>query len=96
MTRRVVRLSSNLLAVALTGPAAAFTLPALALALPAAILPAPTLHAQTAPPPDTLRILAYNTHHGAGLDEVLDLERIPRVISEVDPHMVALPEILCC
>jgi len=46
-----------------------------------------------APAPDTLRILAYNTHHGEGLDGRLDLERIARVIRSVDPDVVALQEI---
>jgi endonuclease/exonuclease/phosphatase family metal-dependent hydrolase len=42
---------------------------------------------------DTLRILAYNTHHGEGMDGVLDLERIAALIRSVDPHVVALQEI---
>lgn len=42
---------------------------------------------------DTLRILAYNTHHGEGLDGVLDLERIGELISQVAPDLVALQEI---
>ena len=41
----------------------------------------------------TLRILAYNIHHGAGNDEVLDLERIARLIRSLDPDLVALQEI---
>jgi endonuclease/exonuclease/phosphatase family metal-dependent hydrolase len=45
------------------------------------------------PRTDTLRILAYNTHHGEGMDGVLDLERIAGVISEVNPDLVALQEI---
>ena len=42
---------------------------------------------------DTLRILAYNIHHGAGMDELLDLERIAALIRQVDPDLVALQEI---
>lgn len=42
---------------------------------------------------DTVRILAYNIHHGAGMDEVLDLQRIAALISEVNPDLVALQEI---
>ena len=42
---------------------------------------------------DTLRILAYNTHHGAGMDEVLDLERIADLIRSVNPDVVTLQEI---
>jgi endonuclease/exonuclease/phosphatase family metal-dependent hydrolase len=42
---------------------------------------------------DTLRILAYNTHHGEGTDGVLDLERIGELIAQVAPDLVALQEI---
>jgi len=47
------------------------------------------------PPPrtDTLRILAYNTHHGEGMDGVLNLGRIAEVISAVEPDLVTLQEI---
>ncbi len=48
---------------------------------------------QTQQPPDTLRILAYNTHHGAGLDGVVDLERIASLIRSVDPDVAALQEV---
>lgn len=44
-------------------------------------------------PPDTLRILAYNIHHGEGMDGVTDLERIAALIREVDPDLVALQEV---
>lgn len=43
--------------------------------------------------PPTLRILAYNIHHGAGLDGELDLERIAGVINAVAPDVVALQEV---
>ncbi len=43
--------------------------------------------------PTRIRILAYNIHHGAGNDEVLDLERIAAVIRSLDPDLVALQEI---
>ena len=42
---------------------------------------------------DTLRILAYNIHHGEGMDEVLDLERIAQLIADVDPDLVTLQEV---
>jgi len=42
---------------------------------------------------DTLRVMAYNIHHGEGMDEVLDLERIAALIREVDPDLVALQEV---
>ncbi|NNE69436.1 MAG: hypothetical protein HKN29_03620 [Rhodothermales bacterium] len=44
-------------------------------------------------PPDTLRILAYNIHHGEGMDGVTDLDRIAALIREVDPDLVALQEV---
>jgi endonuclease/exonuclease/phosphatase family metal-dependent hydrolase len=45
------------------------------------------------PRTDTIRILAYNTHHGEGLDGVLNLDRIGRLITETDPDVVTLQEI---
>lgn len=42
---------------------------------------------------DTIRILAYNIHHGEGMDSVLDLERIGDVIRRVEPDLVALQEV---
>ncbi len=42
---------------------------------------------------DTLRLLAYNIHHGEGMDEVLDLERIAALIRTVNPDIVTLQEI---
>lgn len=44
-------------------------------------------------PTDTLRILAYNTHHGEGMDGTLDLERIGALIAETEPDVVTLQEI---
>ena len=41
---------------------------------------------------DTLRIMAYNIHHGEGMDEVLDLERIAVLINEWNPDLIALQE----
>jgi endonuclease/exonuclease/phosphatase family metal-dependent hydrolase len=43
--------------------------------------------------PDTLRILAYNTHHGEGMDGALDLVRIGEFIEATRPDLVALQEI---
>ena len=48
---------------------------------------------QGAQEPMTLRILAYNIHHGAGNDEVLNLERIAELIRSLDPDLVALQEV---
>ena len=42
---------------------------------------------------DTLRVLAYNIHHGEGMDGRLDLERIAALIREVDPDLVTLQEV---
>ncbi len=42
---------------------------------------------------ETIRLLAYNIHHGEGMDERLDLERIARLISSVDPDLVAIQEV---
>lgn len=44
-------------------------------------------------PAESLRILAYNIHHGEGMDEVLDLERIAALIASVQPDLVALQEV---
>ena len=42
---------------------------------------------------DTIRVLVYNIHHGEGMDEVLDLDRIAALIREVDPDLVTLQEV---
>ena len=44
-------------------------------------------------PPDQLRVLSYNIHHGAGTDNKIDLGRIARVIQSVDPDLVMLQEV---
>ncbi len=41
----------------------------------------------------TLRVMTYNIHHGEGMDEVLDLERIAGVIKGQNPDLVALQEV---
>ncbi len=43
--------------------------------------------------PVRLRVLSYNIHHGEGVDGKLDVERIARVISSVNPDIVALQEV---
>ncbi len=43
--------------------------------------------------PIRLRVLCYNIHHGQGVDNKLDLERIARVILSVEPDLVALQEV---
>ncbi|MBO6575163.1 MAG: endonuclease/exonuclease/phosphatase family protein [Rhodothermales bacterium] len=37
--------------------------------------------------------MAYNIHHGEGMDGVLDLDRIARLILEVNPDLLALQEV---
>jgi len=43
--------------------------------------------------PATLRVLTWNIHHGEGLDNEYDLQRIAGVISSVDPDVVCLQEV---
>ncbi len=40
-----------------------------------------------------ITVLNYNIHHGAGMDNVLDLERIAKVINSVSPDVVTLQEV---
>lgn len=47
----------------------------------------------TPPTADTLRVLAYNIHHGEGMDSIIDLQRIADLILEVDPDIVTLQEV---
>jgi endonuclease/exonuclease/phosphatase family metal-dependent hydrolase len=65
------------------------SLPALLLLGFSSIAPGPAL----ADEPVRLRVLSYNIHHARGTDDVVDLERIARVINEVRPDVVALQEV---
>ena len=47
----------------------------------------------TSKPTKPITVLSYNIHHGAGMDTILDLERIARVINSVSPDIVALQEV---
>lgn len=47
----------------------------------------------TAADPVQIRVLSYNIHHGEGIDNKLDLDRIAAVILEVKPDIVALQEV---
>jgi len=47
----------------------------------------------TARPATTLRVLAYNIKHGLGMDGEIDLERIARVINDLQPDVVTLQEV---
>lgn len=42
---------------------------------------------------DTLRIMTYNIQHGAGMDDVVDLDRQAAVIRGADAHIVGLQEV---
>ncbi len=57
-------------------------------------IPSETL-AQEAPVESagSLKVLCYNIHHGRGLDDRVDLQRIGRVINELQPDLVALQEV---
>ncbi len=46
----------------------------------------------TSPRP-TLRVLTYNIHHGEGRDGLFDYNRLGRIISGVNPDVVALQEV---
>ena len=43
--------------------------------------------------PAVVRVVSYNIHHGEGLDERVDLERIAALILEADADLVALQEV---
>lgn len=65
-----------------------------------ALLIALTACARTRPDPpvdqttaDTIHVVAYNIHHGEGMDEVVDLERLARLIVDTNPDLVALQEV---
>ncbi|HEX6568099.1 MAG TPA: endonuclease/exonuclease/phosphatase family protein [Acidimicrobiales bacterium] len=49
--------------------------------------------APAATPPRPLRVATFNIHHGVGLDNVLDLERIARTIERTDAEVVGLQEV---
>ncbi|BFH61243.1 endonuclease/exonuclease/phosphatase family protein [Paenibacillus azoreducens] len=42
---------------------------------------------------NTIRVLTYNIHHGAGMDHVVNLQRIADVIRSTNPDLVALQEV---
>lgn len=41
----------------------------------------------------TLRVMTFNIHHGAGPDDVMDLEHVAAVIRQENPDVVALQEV---
>ena len=46
-----------------------------------------------APPPRPLRVATFNIHHGVGLDNVLDLERIAGTVESTGAEVVGLQEV---
>lgn len=68
-------------------------LSALTAALVAACGPGEQVSSDATRLPDTIRVLAYNTHHGEGNDGILDLDRIGALIRDLKPDLVALQEI---
>lgn len=40
-----------------------------------------------------LRVLTYNIHHGEGMDERFDYERLAKIIRDLNPDVVALQEV---
>lgn len=42
---------------------------------------------------DTYRFMTYNIHHGEGMDSIVDIARIGRVILGVNPEVVGLQEV---
>lgn len=47
----------------------------------------------TSPAPLQLRVLSYNIHHGRGIDDQVDLERLAKVVNDCHPDLVALQEV---
>ncbi len=50
-------------------------------------------HGSHVAPPVTLRVMTYNIHHGRGMDDRVDLERIAKLIREQNVDLVALQEV---
>lgn len=51
---------------------------------------ATSIEANTKP---SIRVLSYNIHHGAGMDDAVNLARIAEVIRSANPDIVALQEV---
>jgi len=50
---------------------------------------------QPFPPTRLLRIVTYNIHKGQGLDQRVKIERIARILGEIQADIIALQEVLC-
>ena len=44
---------------------------------------------------NTIRVLSYNIHHGAGMDGATDLARLANIIAAIAPDIVSLQEVDC-
>ena len=42
---------------------------------------------------NTHRIMSYNIHHGRGMDDKMDIERIGKLITDIHPEVVGLQEV---
>ena len=40
----------------------------------------------------TVRIMSYNIHHGQGMDDKMDIERIGNLIIDAQPEVIGLQE----
>ena len=58
-----------------------------------ALVTAGLLATAEGPESGPLVVITYNTHHGRGMDGVVDLDRIVDIIKEFDPHVVCLQEV---
>lgn len=58
----------------------------------ACLMSCPTAFAQSQDAP-TLRLMTYNIQHGAGMDDVVDLDRQAAIISNAQPDFVGLQEV---
>ena len=45
---------------------------------------------------DTLTVMSYNIHHAAGMDGVVNVNRIAKIIQQAAPDVVALQEVDSC
>jgi endonuclease/exonuclease/phosphatase family metal-dependent hydrolase len=68
-------------------------LPVIAATLGVLLLCPATTDAKTAAPPAGLRVMTYNIQHGAGLDDVFNLDRTIAAIAAEHPDVVALQEV---
>jgi endonuclease/exonuclease/phosphatase family metal-dependent hydrolase len=58
-----------------------------------AVLPEAVAAGTAGIPPRPLRVATYNIHHGVGVDNLLDLERIAREVEVTDAQVVGLQEV---